>query len=121
MWLKIKYIILTIFIFSVFSVYSQDNTDDAVKKTKALLITDPDYEPKDNLKKLPVVFNIGGSFSTTDRVLFKSFQGASGGGFEPFPNDKWYMDLAGKVWTRLAFEKDRYLHLGFLAMAKINR
>ena len=98
--------------------YSVDNTTDKSK----ISVFDANYVPKDeNLKKMPVSFNLGGSVSTTSHILFKTFQTNPDGGFEPVPNDRWFIDLEGKIWTRLSFRFDRYIHLGARALVKFER
>ena len=118
----INKIIIIFLFFSIHYIFSIDGTtDENNKTTKSSLFTDENYEPSDDLKKPAAVFNVGGSISFNSKILFKTFQLNPDGGFEPVPNDRWYGDFTGKIWTRLSFTEDRYIHLGVLALAEFDR
>jgi|GEM_PF-1150537 len=133
--LKKVFIIAIIFILLILSkslyVFSQDNTNDQVKETitetekakdKKMICFDEDYEPpEEELKRLPVIFDIGGSISLTSRIMFKTFKAAADGGIEPVPDDQWYGDVTGKFWGRMSIEEDRFFHLGVRALLKMER
>ena len=122
--LKNKILLLFFILFSIHNIFPDatndiDSTTDKTNNVPGLFI---DKEiPEEELKKLPVTFNMGGSLSTSARILFKTFQANPDGGFEPIPNDRWYGDLSGKVWTRMFITEDRYIHLGFEALLKTER
>lgn len=121
----IKFMILFFLLsFSLNNIYPQDkidNKDTSDDKVKSLEKSNDDLLLNETFKNKPVLFDLGGNLSTTSRILFKTFQTNPDGGFEPVPNDKWYVDFAGKLWTRLSFRKDRYIHFGFEGLIKADR
>ena len=81
-----KRILLFLLCLSLATVYSQENTDDIDRKDSkkiASLVIDENYVPDDDLKELPVVFDMGGSIITKSRILFDTFRTIPAGGFEP--------------------------------------
>lgn len=102
--------------------FSQDATNDK-KRTgvnkRAALIIDEYYEPdEEDLKELPLTFNMGGSLFLTSRIMFKTFQTPQSGGFEPVPADEWYADADGKIWMKMNIKDDSFVHLGFRVLFK---
>jgi hypothetical protein len=115
---KLFIIFILIFI-TFFNIFSEDNSDDVISISDQ---TDDDLYLNDNNKKKSVIFDLGGSLSTTSRILFKTFQISSNNeGIEPVPNDKWYADVAANLWTRIQFKQNGYLHLGIEGLVKADR
>ncbi len=111
-------LITVLFFFIYFNIYAQDNTNDNIILFD---VSDDELLIKETINKKPVVFDLGGGLSTSSRVLFKTFTLIPDEGFEPVPNDRWYGDLAGNLWTRILFREDRFFHLGFEGLIKIER
>ena len=118
--LKFKFlIIIPLLLIPILSSFPADNSDDLITISD---LSDDDLFLNETLEKQPVVFDLGGSLSTTSRILFKTFTVLpDNGGFEPVPNDRWYGDFTGKIWTRIQFKEDRYLHFGLEGLVKIDR
>ena len=113
------FIVFCLLFFSFHNIFPDDNSDDLIT---IFDLTDDDLFLNETISKQPVIFDLGGSISTTSRILFKTFRLLPNNqGFEPVPNDKWYGDFVGKIWTRIQFQKNRYIHLGIEALVKSDR
>lgn len=119
-----KLIFIFIFLIILNNLFSDETSDktsdlttDKIKeidpkyKKRILALIEDDFNPDEKVKKSPLLFDAGFSLSTTSRILFKTFQPANPNGFEPVPNDQWYADLNAKLWSKLVFDKGRFLLL----------
>ena len=96
--LKFKFLIIVpLLIFPLLFISPADNSDDIITISD---LSDDDLFLNETLEKQSVVFDLGGSLSTTSRILFKTFTILpDNGGFEPVPNDKWYGDFTGQEYN----------------------
>jgi len=123
-----RIIFAVILLFSSLSLYSQDVTSDFSDATKdksskrrSPAIVDPDYVPKEVLKKEPVLFDIGGSMEINSRIMIKSdgtnnYFKTSSLGFDPVPNDKWCIYGFGRIWGRLSFMENNFLKISGMGL-----
>lgn len=110
-----RLIIISIAIFMAINIYP-DNSGDKIRK-KSPAITDLDYEPpKEKLKSPLVLFDVGGALLFKSRILLKSdgtdtYVKTTPTGFNFIPLDKWFFNTEGKVFGRMTFSGENYLHL----------
>lgn len=113
--------LLVCYIFLVINIYSQDITNDQNKKVN---IFDKDYVPNEKLKESKVIFNIGGSIILKSRIAFgengQYFEFTQNNLIKPLPNNKWIGIFDTKIYSRVVFQKDCFLHLGIKGVFKFS-
>ncbi len=110
---------IIVYIFLVLFLYSQEPTTDKKEKVN---IFDKEYVPDDNIKEAKIIFNMGGNITLKSRIGFgengEYFQLLNSGGFKPVPNNKWMGLFDTKIYSRIVFQKESFLHLGIKGIVR---